>query len=144
MKKKTNRQEQADADTRCSSLAKQTNQRSRAEYHRAPHSLRFISGSAVFPVPSIPPSVSFHVVTHYSADISPPVPPSFRLSVPYRCWPSPLCLSLDGAEGQREGTLQMDGPEEKLNITENEKKNERRGEGRGSGIRNGNHPKAEN
>lgn len=38
----------------------------------------------------------------------------------------------------------MDGPEEKLNITENEKKNERRGEGRGSGIRNGNHPKAEN
>lgn len=46
--------------------------------------------------PSLPPSVSFHVVTHYSADISPSVPPSLRQSLPYWCWPSPLCLSLDG------------------------------------------------
>lgn len=51
--------------------------------------------------PSLPPSVSFHVVTHYSADISPSVPPSPRQSLPYWCWPSPLCLGLDGTEGER-------------------------------------------
>ena len=56
-------------------------------------------------LPSLPPSVSFHVVTHYSADISPSVPPSLRQSLPYWCWPSPLCLGLDGAEGERGGDV---------------------------------------
>lgn len=57
---------------------------------------------------SLPPSVSFHVVTHYSADISPSVPPSLRQSLPYWCWPSPLCLGLDGTKRERGETFQMD------------------------------------
>lgn len=57
---------------------------------------------------SLPPSVSFHVVTHYSADISPSVPPSLRQSLPYWCWPSPPCLGLDGTERERGETFQMD------------------------------------
>lgn len=68
--------------------------------------------SSVFislPLPPSPPSVSFHVVTHYSADISPSVPPSLRQSLPYWRWPSPLCLGLDGTGGEGEGeTFQMD------------------------------------
>lgn len=50
-----------------------------------------------------PPSISFHVVTHYSTDISPSVPLPPRQSLPYCCWPSPLCLSLDGTTGKGGG-----------------------------------------
>ncbi|KAI3371624.1 hypothetical protein L3Q82_024192, partial [Scortum barcoo] len=74
-------------------------------------------------LPSLPPSVSFHVVTHYSADISPSVPPSLRQALPYWCWPSPLCLGLDGTEGERGGDV-PDG--QTLNS---------RGEGRDGGMK---------
>ena len=58
---------------------------------------------------SLPPSVTFHVVTHYSTDISPSVPPSLQQFLPYWCWPSPPCLSLDGTEGVKGGKMfQMD------------------------------------
>lgn len=150
-KKKRNRQEQADADTRCSYprlllllsvllWRMKTNERSGVEDHRAPTAPLPLYLSLCSPLlshpfppsfippsvpsspstllssslfhhlpPSLPPSVSFHVVTHYSADISPSVPPSPRQSLPYWCWPSPLCLGLDGTEGERRGeTFQMD------------------------------------
>ena len=149
-KQRENRQEQADADTRCSYprlllllsvllWRMKTNERSGVEDHRAPTAplplylslcspllfhpfpLSFIPPSVPsspstllssslfhYLLPSLPPSVSFHVVTHYSADISPSVPPFLQQSLPYWCWPSPLCLSLDGAEGERGETFQMD------------------------------------
>lgn len=96
--------------------------------------LRFISHSAVFPIhslyssslplssavpllfrlhlsstPSLPPSVTFHVVTHYSTDISPSVPLSLPPFLPYWCWPSPPCLGLDGTEGEKAGEDVPDG-----------------------------------